>query len=322
MDENFQYSLLEDPEGIFQCTSILGVAGMANTNDGSILFVYCSNKVYSWDPVNNYSMLHTISNITGSSMNVDAQNNLYAIEAASLSNGEYHFDLAFFNASESYSRLLFFLFHFSRFLLTFSPVTSIPFLKLPHNDCYQSIDSLPWNGGVLFGYVNPESNCSSPTSTVFMFFDPVSGVFASAPIPELRSAIVDWVAGSNNDIWVSSHNSFIYYFSMAHNAWTQVSLSPVDSFSVMTMVWNAPNNDLLLYLHVGNAYQFVKVSNDVYPPQGSIALNPGPLGEKTRATVVSMKQANSDNYGWIFLFVYLCVAAVNESNRHLCWRIF
>ena len=98
VDSDNNYSLLEDPNDVYHCP--IGGRILA-TNDGSTLFIYCADNLYSWDEVNYFQHMFFIDNIT-SSLQIDAQNNLFALNVTYLDpNGKRKIDIdfAFFNAT-------------------------------------------------------------------------------------------------------------------------------------------------------------------------------------------------------------------------------
>ena len=103
VDSDNNYSLLENPNNVYYCP--IGPKIVA-TNDGSTLFVYCGVNLYSWDEVNYFQHMFLIDNITSSALQIDAQNNLFALNVTYLDpNGKrkIDIDLVFFNATAGYS---------------------------------------------------------------------------------------------------------------------------------------------------------------------------------------------------------------------------
>ena len=102
MDENNNFSELEDPNNVFQCES---VEGMAATNDGSMLFIYCDKlRLYTWDEQNYFKLLQENKNLT-SPFQVDSQNNLFSATTIDYlsSEGTRNCIKAVLNASSEYS---------------------------------------------------------------------------------------------------------------------------------------------------------------------------------------------------------------------------
>ena len=102
MDENNNFSELEDPNNVFQCET---VKGMAATNDGSMLFIYCDRlRLYTWDEQNYFKLLMENKNLT-SPFQVDSQNNLFSATTIDYlsSEGTRNCIKAVLNASSEYS---------------------------------------------------------------------------------------------------------------------------------------------------------------------------------------------------------------------------
>ena len=100
---NNNYSLLEDPNNIFDCPS--GITQIANTPDGSALFLYCAvgfnGTLFSWDEINYFRIMKQIE-ITGP-MVTDVNNNLYAPITNYGHRSKHLCPLAMFDASNQYS---------------------------------------------------------------------------------------------------------------------------------------------------------------------------------------------------------------------------
>ena len=130
MDANNNYSLLDDPNNIFESDVIVNI--MINTQDGKTLFIYCQipGALYSWDETNYFTLLHQMSNLTGN-FAVDSQNNLYSpISGIQIIKGDPFCSFALFNASNEYSGTIFLFCLFSSPGCLFLPFqfTTITFL--------------------------------------------------------------------------------------------------------------------------------------------------------------------------------------------------
>src|SRR3990167_2500531 len=106
MDENNNYSFLEDPNNVFN--EGYEILSLVTSTDSSTLFISTSDKgegdtksIYSWTEANYYKKLATSANITGI-LTGDSHNNIYSHV---LPFGGTNCNLAFFNASNDYQRL-------------------------------------------------------------------------------------------------------------------------------------------------------------------------------------------------------------------------
>ena len=101
MDQNNNFTMLEDPNNVFQCKE--QVTALKTSNDGSTLFIYCDLQyLYKWDAQNYFQLLTEDQSLAA--IAVDSQNNLFA--------GAYYTVLidkvpnclyTFFNASNNYA---------------------------------------------------------------------------------------------------------------------------------------------------------------------------------------------------------------------------
>ena len=305
MNNNKEYSLLNDPDNVFPNERSDSIQGLTNSKDGETLYIHSINRgIYSWDNDNYYQLLVPITNMTHNSLAVDENNNLYGIVRSSTGNSgtsgnTYTYFLAVFNATTSYSGSYYEFIELNSQLCSLSSTGSSTTVLLT-----------PWNNGILISY----PDYTTCTSTLFSYFNATSGTIdAEFEFPSGPFDISSIVGGDSDDLWVIPYSTidnaeqnadYLYYYKAGSSNWAQVSLSPVRKFTAYAIVWDSDKDNLLVFVNdltTGFEQKLLKVNSNQYPPSGSTALNPGTIGNVGIVHgVASIQDEDDEDYGLQF----------------------
>ena len=163
-----------------------------------------------------------------------------------------------------------------------------PLVTYPYFGGSTPVFTLPnWNEGILLAYTVNQI-------TTFKYFNSSSGVLQDTFVPSGNFTVNSlayfqyvspMVAGASTDIWLFAMTSEstmlkLFYFSESTpSIWHEVSLAPVYHYQISALVWDPPNQHLLIYLHDYTVVTYLamekmlRVNTDVFPPSGTVLLN-------------------------------------------------
>ena len=191
------------------------------------------------------------------------------------------------------------------FYVGLTPLLSIP---APRGTIIETPTAIPWNGGILISYPTGEDY----NVTAFMYYNSSTGVVVKNIIPQGEFLIDnDITAGANNDIWLTYKIAYehvyderkgVYYYSGSHNAWYLVTLNPVGSANINCLVWDEPNQQMLVYLEDITHQDYtlskmVRVNTESFPPSGSTLVSLIEVASIGQVLAFTTIQTDANNYG-------------------------